>query len=242
MESQGKFDKALAQVRAHNGKICVCVLKPGDSAATSPLNNDCPSDYECPPEKSMTVKVTKSKAADNIAAGESAVNDPHATYRVQSPDPGDIENVLDALKHKLAPSSRVASENWTDLAPKVCVRGMVQPAFPADHLIFLSRHAAVGGARDRRFFLLPLRVIHRKRRRSVRCARPAAAASNPVRQALATYLHIAGIETGYGYFAPNVPGSYKLVFELHYPDGRVEYELPSVSSAAAGVACSRFAG
>ena len=30
-----------------------------------------------------------------------------------------------------------------------------------------------------------------------------------------------------------MPGSYKLVFELHYRDGRVEYELPSVSSAAA---------
>jgi hypothetical protein len=64
-------------------------------------------------------------------------------------------------------------------------------------------------------------------------------ASNPIRQALATYLHLAGIETGYGYFAPNVPGSYRLVFELHYPDGRVEYELPSVSSAAAGL---RIAG
>jgi len=61
------------------------------------------------------------------------------------------------------------------------------------------------------------------------------AASNPVRQALATYLHIAGIETGYGYFAPNVPGSYKLVFELHYPDGRIEYELPRVNSTAAGL-------
>jgi hypothetical protein len=59
------------------------------------------------------------------------------------------------------------------------------------------------------------------------------AASNPIRQALATYLHISGIEASYGYFAPNVPGSYKLVFELHYRDGRVEYELPSVSSAAA---------
>jgi hypothetical protein len=59
--------------------------------------------------------------------------------------------------------------------------------------------------------------------------------SNPVRQALATYLHAAGIETGYGYFAPNVPGSYKLVFELHYPNGPVEYELPRVSSAAAGL-------
>jgi hypothetical protein len=65
------------------------------------------------------------------------------------------------------------------------------------------------------------------------------AGSNPVREALATYVHVAGIETGYGYFAPNVPGSYKLVFELHYPDGRVEYELPSVSSAAAGL---RIAG
>ena len=59
--------------------------------------------------------------------------------------------------------------------------------------------------------------------------------SNPVRQALATYLHAAGIETGYGYFAPNVPGSYKLVFELHYPDGHLEYELPRVTSAAAGL-------
>ena len=58
---------------------------------------------------------------------------------------------------------------------------------------------------------------------------------NPVRQVLATYLHIAGIETGYSYFAPNVPGSYKLVFELHYPDGRIEYELPRVNSTAAGL-------
>jgi hypothetical protein len=65
------------------------------------------------------------------------------------------------------------------------------------------------------------------------------ASSNPIREALATYLHVAGIETGYGYFAPNVPGTYKLVFELHYPDGRVEYELPSVSTEAAGL---RIAG
>lgn len=60
-------------------------------------------------------------------------------------------------------------------------------------------------------------------------------ASNPARQALATYLNLAGIEVGYGYFAPNVPGTYKLVFELNYPDRRVEYELPQVSSTAAGL-------
>jgi hypothetical protein len=59
--------------------------------------------------------------------------------------------------------------------------------------------------------------------------------SNPVREALNTYVQLAGIETGYGYFAPNVPGGYRLVFELHYRDGRVEYELPSVSSVAAGL-------
>lgn len=61
------------------------------------------------------------------------------------------------------------------------------------------------------------------------------AASNPFRYALLTYLHVAGIERGYGYFAPNIAGGYKLVFELHYPDGRVEYELPAVNSAAAGL-------
>jgi hypothetical protein len=64
-------------------------------------------------------------------------------------------------------------------------------------------------------------------------------ALNPVREALNTYVQLAGIETGYGYFAPNVPGGYALVFELHYLDGRVEYELPSVRSAAAGL---RIAG
>jgi hypothetical protein len=56
---------------------------------------------------------------------------------------------------------------------------------------------------------------------------------NPVRQTVTTYLNLAGIERGYGYFAPNVPASYKLIFELHYPDGRLAYELPRVSSRAA---------
>ncbi len=64
-------------------------------------------------------------------------------------------------------------------------------------------------------------------------------ALNPVREALNTYVQLAAIETGYGYFAPNVPGGYALVFELHYPDGRLEYELPSVRSEAAGL---RIAG
>jgi hypothetical protein len=56
--------------------------------------------------------------------------------------------------------------------------------------------------------------------------------SNPVRQILTGYLHLSGIEAGYGFFAPNVANSYKLVFELRFPDGRVEYKLPRVSNAA----------
>jgi hypothetical protein len=60
-------------------------------------------------------------------------------------------------------------------------------------------------------------------------------ASNPARQCVTSYLHGAGIETGYSFFAPNVPNSLKLVFELHYPDGRIEYDLPHVASHAAGL-------
>jgi hypothetical protein len=60
-------------------------------------------------------------------------------------------------------------------------------------------------------------------------------ANNPVRETVALYLHAAGIEAGYGYFAPNVPDSYKLVFELTYPDGTTEYELPSVGTAETGM-------
>ena len=63
--------------------------------------------------------------------------------------------------------------------------------------------------------------------------------ANWIRNGIALYLNCAGIEAGYGFFAPNVPPNYKLVFELHYPDGRTEYEIPSVGTAATGM---RFAG
>ena len=59
-------------------------------------------------------------------------------------------------------------------------------------------------------------------------------ASDAQRQILATYADCTGIEAGYSYFAPNVPGNSKLVFELHYPDGRVEYDVPVVGGEAAG--------
>jgi hypothetical protein len=61
------------------------------------------------------------------------------------------------------------------------------------------------------------------------------AASSLLRQTLATYLGLGGIDAGYGYFAPNVPNSYRLVFELRYPDGRTEQRLPRVNRPAAGL-------
>ena len=59
--------------------------------------------------------------------------------------------------------------------------------------------------------------------------------SHPARQVTTLYSHLAGIEAGYAFFAPNVPNNHKLVFEIHYPDGRVEYDLPHVSSSSAGL-------
>jgi hypothetical protein len=59
------------------------------------------------------------------------------------------------------------------------------------------------------------------------------AGPNPVRQLLVGYLHCAGIEGAYGFFAPNVPESYKLAFEFRNRDGSVDYDLPSVDSRAA---------
>src|SRR5213080_1711037 len=62
-----------------------------------------------------------------------------------------------------------------------------------------------------------------------------AAASSPARQGIATYLHAAGIQAGYTFFAPNVPGYHRLTLELFYDDGRVEYESPRLRSKAAGL-------
>lgn len=62
-----------------------------------------------------------------------------------------------------------------------------------------------------------------------------AGAYSPVRRGIATYLHAAGIQAGYTFFAPNIPGYYRLTLELHYADGRVENESPHVSGKAAAL-------
>jgi len=67
------------------------------------------------------------------------------------------------------------------------------------------------------------------------CLGKEAAVSNPVRRGIATYLHAAGIQAGYSFFAPNVPSQHRLTLELLYEDGSVEYESPHVRGKTAGL-------
>ena len=62
-----------------------------------------------------------------------------------------------------------------------------------------------------------------------------AATHSPVRRGIATYLHAAGIDAGYTFYAPNIPGYNKLTLELYYEDGRVEYESPHLRGKAAAL-------
>jgi hypothetical protein len=67
------------------------------------------------------------------------------------------------------------------------------------------------------------------------CLGKTASASNPFRRSIATYLHAAGIQAGYSFFAPNVPNHHQLTLALFYDDGHVEYETPHVRSKAAAL-------
>ena len=61
---------------------------------------------------------------------------------------------------------------------------------------------------------------------------------NPLRQTRVLTFKARASRGCYGFFAPGVPNSYKLVFELHYDDGRVEYDLPHVKDVATGLRLS----
>jgi hypothetical protein len=61
---------------------------------------------------------------------------------------------------------------------------------------------------------------------------------NPLRQIIVGYGHAAGIENPYSFFAPNVPESLKVVFELRFRDQSVSYKLPRVSSQTEGLRLS----
>jgi hypothetical protein len=90
-KSQRQFDNALRRVCRHGGYYEITVLM---NVGAQPIHPYKP----CPSWGSIrTVKVTKSKVADGAAVGESAANDPNATYKVASADPEDIAEVANAL-------------------------------------------------------------------------------------------------------------------------------------------------
>jgi hypothetical protein len=74
------------------------------------------------------------------------------------------------------------------------------------------------------------------------CLGKEAGPSNPVRRGIAIYLHAAGIQAGYTFFAPNVPSQHRLTLELFYQDGRVEYESPHVRGKAAALRLESLLG
>ena len=95
---QPAFDNALIQLCDGGGTYCLKTKLDNGRIIDRyhpKGHKDCTN---CSLENIRTVKVTKSKVADNTANGQSAVNDPNAFYRVRSPDPGDIKKVLDELK------------------------------------------------------------------------------------------------------------------------------------------------
>ena len=93
--TQGDFDRALAKVCAGHQGTYEFYVKLQDKDRPIHPYRPCRSN---PPGNIRTVKVTKSRAADKIAAGESVANDPNAMHRIQSPNPDDVVTVLDALK------------------------------------------------------------------------------------------------------------------------------------------------
>ena len=60
------------------------------------------------------------------------------------------------------------------------------------------------------------------------------------RRLIRTYLHAAGIETGYGFFAPNVPAALRLNAELHTADGAIHTQLLAGDSSETGLRLASF--
>lgn len=64
--------------------------------------------------------------------------------------------------------------------------------------------------------------------------------ANVFHSAVAAYLNLAGIQGGYGFFAPNISDSYRLSFEFQFPDGHIENDLPRVASEEAALRLASF--
>jgi hypothetical protein len=86
--TEDQFDEALKQVCQNGGNYKIRKLK---------AENQEPYDAKSCEELIKTIKVTKSKAADGAAAGESA-GDPNVTYKIAFTNKEDIIKVLSELK------------------------------------------------------------------------------------------------------------------------------------------------
>jgi hypothetical protein len=95
--TEEKFDDALKQVCSHGGTYKIRKLKAEGEKS-----------YDAKPceEILKTVKVTKSKVADDAAAGASGANDPNVTTKVAVAvaNRDDIKAVVDALAPAPTPS------------------------------------------------------------------------------------------------------------------------------------------
>jgi hypothetical protein len=87
--TEDEFDDALKQVCQHGGTYKIRKLK---------ADGEEPYDAKSCKEILKTVKVTKSKVADGVAAAESVANDPNAVMKVATASKEDITTVLNALK------------------------------------------------------------------------------------------------------------------------------------------------
>ena len=87
--TEDEFDEALKQVCQHGGTYEIRKLK---------ADGEKPYDAKPCIEILKTVKVTKSKVADDAAAGASAANDPNALHKIAAAKEEDITKVLSALK------------------------------------------------------------------------------------------------------------------------------------------------
>jgi hypothetical protein len=121
-----------------------------------------------------------------------------------------------------------------------CVRNGIRTAWFGMHF-FLLTAVCLGGV----FWLIAQgstilpsacdEYAHKVELAATWCLGKTASASNPLRRSIATYLHAAGIQAGYSFFAPNVPSHHQLTVALFYDDGRVGYETPHVRSKAAAL-------
>ena len=95
--SEKAFDDALQQVCRNGGAYKIRKLK---------AQNEESYDATPCPEILKTVKVTKSKVADDAAAGESAANDPNVMNKiaVAVENKDDLKKVLDALSPTPTPT------------------------------------------------------------------------------------------------------------------------------------------